>query len=81
MHERVGSRKNLRDHASWKLVSQSFVEAVSLISQISVIHSKEMQDGGMKIVDTDAIFDCLMSKLIGGAKRYATFDSASGHPG
>src|SRR5205809_3976210 len=74
------SNENFRDDPSWKLIRQPFVEPVPLVNQITIIHAKEMQDGRMKVVDTDPLLDGLVPQIISRTQRHAASHSAPGHP-
>ena len=47
------------------MIRQPFVEPVPLVNEITIIHAKEMQDCGMKVVNADAILYGLVPQVIG----------------
>ena len=53
---------------------------MALINQITVIHTEEMQNRGMKVVDADATLDSLVPQIISRTQHHAAFNSAPSHP-
>lgn len=45
-----------------------------------MVNSKEMQHGGMQIVDADDVIDAVVTEFIGRAVNGAAFDSTPCHP-
>src|SRR5439155_12712477 len=74
------SNENFGDDPGWKLIREPFVEPVPLVNEITIIHAKEMQDRGMKVVDTDPLLDGFVPQIIRRTQRHASSHSAPGHP-
>ena len=63
-----------------KLVSQALLQAVPFIEQLTEAQAKKMQDSGVKIVNRDAVFNRLVSKIIGGSVSSSAFHAGAGEP-
>ena len=59
---------------------QTHVETLGLDAEPPVIDSEEVEHGGMQVADVDDIVDRVVTHLVGGPVRDASFDSAAGHP-
>ena len=61
-------------------IGEAIVAPLVAIGQSLMVHSKEVETGGMKIVDMDLIFDHAEAELVGGAISESVFHAAAGHP-
>ena len=61
-------------------ISQAIVAALKSVRQSFVIHSQQMQDRGMQIVDMDLALGGPEAQFIGRAVNVAGLDSATRHP-
>ena len=61
-------------------VGESIVAATVAIGQFCVVHPQEMQNGGMEIVNVNAVFRNGGPDFIGGPIGKTAFDSRAGHP-
>ncbi len=50
------------------------------IDEFGVIETEEVQDGGMQVVNVEAVLDRVQTEVIGGAIGESTAHAASGHP-
>ena len=53
---------------------------MALEDQIPKIHTEQMEDRRMKVVNTDAIFDSFITHVVGGAMDIAALYASAGHP-
>src|SRR5258708_4099836 len=73
----------LRDHRVYHLplhIGQAEVAATVAIRQPFVVEAHEVQDGGVQVVDADALVHGAMADLVGGAVAGAALRAASRHP-
>ena len=61
-------------------VRQAELAPLMAIGQSFVIDAKEVEAGGVEVVDVDFVFDNTETKLISGAMGRSSFDAATGHP-
>jgi len=61
-------------------VGQPEIAAAVAIRQSLVIHSQQMQDRGVQIVDADAILDRFVAGLVGFATRDSATNTSARHP-
>ena len=59
---------------------QSFFESTAAEEQFLVVETKQMQNGGVKVMDADGVFNGFVTKVVGFTVRQSTFDSSSSHP-
>ena len=59
---------------------QALIEALVKISQLGVIQTHEVQDGGVEVGNVAAIFDGPEAQFIGAADALAAFDAGTGQP-
>ena len=57
---------------------QPIVATLKAVSQLLVIESEQMQDGGVQIWHGNRIFDGVIAKFIGCAVDHSTFHSSAG---
>ena len=75
-----GSGQHLFHHACGVGVGEFFVEAVAVEGEVFVVHAKEMEDGGMPVLNANAVAHGTVANVVGFAVDYATLDSATSHP-
>src|SRR5262245_49281568 len=75
----VASRQQLADDLAGD-VRQAKVAALEAHSQAEMIQSQKMQDGGLQIVDVDAVLGGTEAEFVGGAESDAGLDAAAGQP-
>src|SRR6186713_1291289 len=61
-------------------VGQPEVAAAVAEGEPRVVQAEEVQDGGVQVVDVDAVLDGLEAELVGLAVTNAPFDAAAGQP-
>ena len=61
-------------------VGEAVVTALKFIGQLLVIEAEEVEDGGLEVVDVDAVFDDVEADFIAFAVADAGFDAPAGHP-
>ena len=59
-------------------VRQSERTSLELVDQSGVVESEQVEDGGLKVVDVNAILNDLVAELVGFADGDAWLDAASG---
>ena len=62
------------------MVCESFVQPVPLVHKIPVIHSQQVKQRGVEIMDAYPILRCLMADLIGITVNDPTFHATASHP-
>ena len=62
------------------MIGETLVEAVSLIDQVTGVHSEQVQEGGVKVVDADSLVHCLVANFVGGPVDVSRFDPTACHP-
>src|SRR5262245_53401102 len=61
-------------------VRQTEIAALIAIGQAQVVEANQVQDGGMKVMDADAVLGGAVADLVGGAVGVAGLDASAGHP-
>ena len=61
-------------------VSQSEGPAVMLVGEMFVVHSEEMEQGGVEVVDMDLAIDGTVAELVGRPVSGAAVHASAGHP-
>ena len=61
-------------------VGEPHVTAAEADGQLGVIHAKQVQHGGVEIVNIQAFINGLVAVLVGGAIHGAALHAAAGHP-
>jgi hypothetical protein len=72
--------QNLVNHTSWFDPGESLVQALEGIGEASVINPKQMQNGGIQVVDVDRITDNVVTELVGFPVYHTTANTSAGHP-
>ena len=62
-------------------IGQANVATIEPIRQLLVIHTQEMQDRGVEVIDRADLLGRLVSELIGGAVAVGRLDTGAGEPG
>jgi hypothetical protein len=61
-------------------IGETIVAALETVGESGVVHSEQMQEGGVEIVNVDGIFCGLESEFIGGAPDGPGANAATGQP-
>ena len=61
-------------------VGEAVVAAVVAVGQLLVVHAEQMENGRVKVVAVDFVFDGFLAKLIGRAVMHTAFHAAAGQP-
>src|SRR6185503_16847594 len=61
-------------------VGQSHVASAPAIGELLVVDAKQMQHGGVEVVDLALVLDGLVAVFVCGAVDGAAFDTAAGQP-
>src|SRR5262245_48152898 len=61
-------------------IGQPEVAAAVAEGELLVVEADEVEDGGVEVVDVDAVFDGLVAEFVGGAVDVAALDAAAGEP-
>ena len=61
-------------------VGEAEVAAGVAVGEFFVIETEEMEDGGVEVVDVDAVLGGLESEVVGGAVDVAAFDAPACQP-
>ena len=69
------------DHARRFEPCQTLFQTTAFEEQMLVMQAQKMQNGGMKIMDADRIFDHGVSKVVGRAVADPAFGSTTRDPG
>src|SRR5205814_9116127 len=84
---RQGGRRGRSRHSGEQLLdhfaadgSEALVTALVLVSQLRVVDSQAMQDGGLQVVDVDGVFNNVIAIIIRLAETDAWLDAAARHP-
>lgn len=51
-----------------------------VIKKLGMVETHEVEDGGVKVVDVDSVFDGVHAEIVGLADDLAAFRTASGQP-
>src|SRR5690349_6230063 len=73
------SDQSLFDYESAN-VRQPEIPALEFVSELGVLDSEAMQDGGLQVVDVHRIFENVVAIIVGFADGQAALDSTAGHP-
>lgn len=60
-------------------IGQAEITALESIGELPVIHSEQVQERGVEIVDVDFVLDGIEAKFIGATIDRARLDAATGH--
>src|SRR5262249_17369446 len=61
-------------------VGQTEIPALETVSELLVIKSEAMKDGGVEVVDVDRVLDDVIAEIVGLAVTDAGFDASTSHP-
>jgi len=72
-------RKDLLHHFAVD-IGQAEVAAGVAVGELLVVHSEDVEDGGVEVVHVDFVFPGKVAEFVGGSVTVAGFDSSSGEP-
>ena len=61
-------------------IGESVITALKAESELQVVESQQLQDGGVQVVDVHFAFDWSEAHFVGGTVNVSGFDSAAGQP-
>ncbi len=61
-------------------IRETKITAGMAVSQLFVVKPQEVEDCRMPVVDVHRLFDCLVTKFIGGTVGDAPFNATARHP-
>src|SRR5712672_717611 len=77
--ERLALPEQLRHDFSMH-IREAEVAALGAVDELGVIEAKQVQDGGVQVVDVDGILDGVEAELIAPAQREPALHAAAGEP-
>ena len=75
----MDSRQKFTDDASID-VGDAIVTPLMTISEVFVVETEEVEDGGMEVVHVHLVFDRPVTEFIGGSVGESAFGSAASQP-
>src|SRR6516165_7798822 len=62
-------------------VGQPMVATLEQVRQLLVVETKQLENGGMNVVDVNTSLDSAEAVVVGGADHPSPFDATTGQPG